>query len=68
MPTVEAVQDMVTGLHMVTTLLEYHIMVDPKHQVTNKVITLINISHTALGVLVVMEHNSVVEVLEDVRV
>ena len=60
-------QDMVTGLHMVTMLLEYHTSVDHNHHHTTKVTMHTTINHTVLGVLEVTDHNSVTEVLEVVK-
>ena len=67
MPTVAVDQDMETGLHMVTMLLEYHIWVDHNHLVTNKITMHTDINHMLHGVLVVMDRSSVTEVLEDVK-
>ena len=67
-PMVAVVVDMVTGLTMVLTTVEYHIWVDHNHQVTNKITMHTGINHTVLGVLEVMEHNLVTVVLEDVKV
>ena len=68
MPTVAVDQDMVTGLHMVTMLLEYHTTVDHNHHHTTKVTIHIDTSLMLHGVLEVTDHNSVTEVLEDVKV
>ena len=65
---VAVVVDMVTGLTMVPIMVVYHTWVDHKQQDTTKIIIHTNISHTVLGVLVVMDHNLVTEVLEDVKV
>ena len=67
MPMVAVDQDMVTGLHMVTMLLEYHTSVDHNHHHTTKVTMHIDTSLMLHGVLEVMDHNSVTEVLEDVK-
>ena len=68
MPTVEEELDTVTGLHMVTTLLDAHIMVDHNHQVTNNRTIHIDTNLMLHGVLVVTELSMVTEVLEDVKV
>ena len=68
MPMVAVDQDMVTGLHMVTMLLEYHTSVDHNHLHTTKVTMHTGINHMLHGVLAVTDHNSVTEVLEDVKV
>ena len=64
MPTVEVVTDMVTGLHMVTTTLVYHIWEDHNHLDTLKITMLTDINHTLLGVLGVTVHSLVTEVHE----
>ena len=68
MPTVVVEMVMETGLHMVTTMLVHHIWVDHNHQEIVRTITHIDINLTVRGVLVVMEHDLVTEVLEDVKV
>ena len=67
MPTVAVDQDMVTGLHMVTMLLEYHTTVDHNHHHTTKVTMHIDTSLMLHGVLEVTDHSLVTEVLEDVK-
>ena len=67
-PMVAVVVDMVTGLTMVLTTVEYHIWVDHNQEETSKIIMHTDINPTVRGVVVAMEHNLVTEVLEDVKV
>ena len=68
MPMVAVDQDMVTGLHMVTMLLEYHTSVDHNHHHTTKVTMHIDTSLMLHGVLEVMVLDTVVVVPEVVKV
>ena len=67
MPMVAVDQDMVTGLHMVTMLLEYHTTVDHNHHHTTKVTIRIDTSLMLHGVLEVTDLNMVTEVPEVVK-
>ena len=55
-------------IHMLITLLVYHTGVDHKQQDTSKITILIDINLMLHGVLEVMGHSLVTEVLEDVKV
>ena len=66
MEVVVKVTDHTTCMVLIHVVLVTGVVVN--HQVTSKTTTLTDINHTVLGVQVVMDASSMVEVLEDVKV